>query len=141
MVPSVGLFLTTFFGLYLCAHIFPFSLPPPLFQGNTLSLTISFVSLVVFLNARKMTSQLSGVAGKQKPRNPKLYYSFFYETFSFYLFLRIFIFIIFSRVNLQSAANRKLFFKFCLFKNSLRSWPLQIFQNELYEFSCKIYFT
>ena len=42
-----------------------------LYQGNTLSLNIAFVSLVDFQNAPKMTSRLSGVAGdkNQKTQN------------------------------------------------------------------------
>ena len=48
--------------------MFPFSLPSPSYHGNTLSLTIAFVSLVDFQNERKMTLQLSGVAGSQEPK-------------------------------------------------------------------------
>ena len=45
-----------------------------LYQGNTLSFTIAFVSLVDFQNVPKMESRLSGVAGKQETKNPKLYF-------------------------------------------------------------------
>ena len=48
--------------------------PFSLYQGNTLSFTIAFVSLVDFQNVPKMESRLSGVAGKQETKNPKLYF-------------------------------------------------------------------
>ena len=42
--------------------VFTFPNLPPLYQGNTLSLTIAVVSLVVFLNAYKTTSFLRVLA-------------------------------------------------------------------------------
>ena len=52
---------------------FPFSLLSPKYQGNTHSLTITFVYLVDFQTTRKRTSLTSVLAGIQEPKNPNLY--------------------------------------------------------------------
>ena len=53
----------------------------PLYQGNTLSLTIAIVSLVKFLTARKMTSCPNNSAWRSDWKNPDLNYSFFWSYF------------------------------------------------------------
>ena len=42
--------------------------PSPLYHGNTLYLSIAFVSLVDFQNACKLTSRPNGIAGDQEPK-------------------------------------------------------------------------
>ena len=60
----------------LCAFVNSLSIIKkiPLYQGNTLFLTITFVSLVNFQTACKMTSRPSVLAENQEPKNPDLYY-------------------------------------------------------------------
>ena len=52
----------------------PLSIPSPLYQGNTLSLTIAIYSLVEFLTTHIMTSHLSVLAPRKDSKNPDLYY-------------------------------------------------------------------
>ena len=65
--------------IILCVHlkndVFPISLPSPLHQGNPLSLTNAFTSLVNFLTGYKRLWRLCIVAGTSDSKNLELYYS------------------------------------------------------------------
>ena len=55
-------------------YIFPNSLPSPLHQGNTLSVSNAFASLVDFLTACKKLWRLCILAGTSDSKNSELYY-------------------------------------------------------------------